>query len=92
MHFPTLVKLGRKYGLQLLKRSTFADYYKENLHHGRHLLQRMSGLESVQPQRCENDEEFAHVSNFQGAQRSRSVGTLSKSNGKQQVSLLSIDF
>lgn len=79
VHFPTLVKLGRKYGLQLLKRSTFADYYKENLHHGRHLLQRMSGLESVQPQRCENDEEFAHVSNFQGAQRSRSVGTLSKS-------------
>ncbi|XP_017068121.1 mRNA cap guanine-N7 methyltransferase [Drosophila eugracilis] len=79
VHFPTLVKLGRKYGLQLLKRSTFSDYYKESLHHGRHLLQRMSGLQSVQTQRCENDEKFAHVRNIPGSQRGRTVGTLSKS-------------
>lgn len=79
VHFPTLVKLGRKYGLQLIRRSTFADYYKESLPHGKNLLQRMSGLETVQPQRCENDEQFVHVKNFQGAQRGRPLGTLSKS-------------
>ncbi|KAH8255627.1 hypothetical protein KR038_007597 [Drosophila bunnanda] len=79
VHFPTLVKLGRKYGLQLLRRSTFADYYKETLPQGRQLLQRMSGLETVQAQRCADDEQFAHVRSFQGSHRSRPLGTLSKS-------------
>ncbi|KAL7738842.1 hypothetical protein ACLKA6_016748 [Drosophila palustris] len=79
VHFPTLVKLGRKYGLQLIRRSTFADYYKETLPQGRQLLQRMSGLESVQPHRCGNDEQFAHVPKATGTQRVRPVGTLSKS-------------
>ncbi|KAH8375728.1 hypothetical protein KR093_003144 [Drosophila rubida] len=79
VHFPTLVKLGRKYGLQLVRRSTFAEYYKETLPQGRQLLQRMYGLESVQPQRCANDEQFAHVRKTVGTQRGRPVGTLSKS-------------
>ncbi|BFF93248.1 mRNA cap guanine-N7 methyltransferase [Drosophila madeirensis] len=79
VHFPTLVKLGRKYGLKLVRRTTFADYYKEVLPRGRNLLQRMSGLESVQPQRYGNDEQFAHVSEFQASQRGRPLGTLSKS-------------
>ncbi|KAH8282944.1 hypothetical protein KR054_011134 [Drosophila jambulina] len=79
VHFPTLVKLGRKYGLQLLRKSTFADYYKETLPQGRQLLQRMSGLETVHSQRCADDEQFAHVRNFLGSQRGRPVGTLSKS-------------
>ncbi|KAH8249003.1 hypothetical protein KR032_005035 [Drosophila birchii] len=79
VHFPTLVKLGRKYGLQLLRRSTFADYYKETLPQGRQLLQRMSGLETVHAQRCADDEQYAHVRSFQGSQRGRPVGTLSKS-------------
>lgn len=79
VHFPTLVKLGRKHGLNLIRRSTFAEYYKETLSQGRQLLQRMSGLESVQPHRCGNDDQFAHVRSALGNQRSRPVGTLSKS-------------
>ncbi|EDW02837.1 mRNA cap guanine-N7 methyltransferase [Drosophila grimshawi] len=79
VHFPTLVKLGRKHGLQLIRRSTFADYYKETMPQGRQLLQRMSGLESVQANRCANDEQFKHVAKAFGAQRGRPLGTLSKS-------------
>lgn len=30
VHFPTLEKLCRKYGLKLDRKTTFADYYKEN--------------------------------------------------------------
>ncbi|KAH8283674.1 hypothetical protein KR018_011654 [Drosophila ironensis] len=79
VHFPTLVKLGRKYGLQLLRRSTFADYYSEILPHGRQLLQRMSGLETVHTQRHGSDSQFGHIRNFQATHRGRSLGTLSKS-------------
>ncbi|XP_017152729.1 mRNA cap guanine-N7 methyltransferase [Drosophila miranda] len=79
VHFPTLVKLGRKYGLKLVRKTTFADYYKEVLPQGRNLLQRMSGLESIQPQRCANDEQFSHAQEFQASQRGRPMGTLSKS-------------
>lgn len=34
VHFPTLEKLCRKYGLKLERKTTFADYYKENLEKG----------------------------------------------------------
>ncbi|XP_017097153.1 mRNA cap guanine-N(7) methyltransferase [Drosophila bipectinata] len=79
VHFPTLVKLGRKYGLQLIRRSTFSEYYKETLPKGRQLLQRMTGLETVQTQRHGSEEQFAHIRNFQATQRGRPLGTLSKS-------------
>ncbi|EDW77472.1 uncharacterized protein Dwil_GK18308 [Drosophila willistoni] len=79
VHFPTLVKLARKYGLQVLRRSTFAEYYKETLPHGRHLLQRMSGLETVQVNRVANDPEYAHLKHLAGTNRGKPVGTLSKS-------------
>lgn len=34
VHFPTLVKMCRKYGLKLDRKTTFADYYKENMDKG----------------------------------------------------------
>lgn len=34
VHFPTLVKLCRKYGLMLSRKTTFANYYKENMEKG----------------------------------------------------------
>lgn len=34
VHFPTLVKLCRKHGLKLERKTTFADYYKESLDKG----------------------------------------------------------
>ncbi|XP_030377606.1 mRNA cap guanine-N7 methyltransferase [Scaptodrosophila lebanonensis] len=78
VHFPTLVKLCRKYGLQLVRRTTFADYYAETLAQGRQLLQRMSGLETVHVQRCGDDQQYEHVRKAFGTHRSRPLGTLSK--------------
>ncbi|XP_023170227.1 mRNA cap guanine-N7 methyltransferase [Drosophila hydei] len=78
VHFPTLIKLGRRHGLQLVRRSTFADYFKETLPQGRQLLQRMSGLESIQAHRYSTGEQFEHVRRLLGTQRGRPLGTLSK--------------
>ncbi|XP_017494164.1 PREDICTED: mRNA cap guanine-N7 methyltransferase, partial [Rhagoletis zephyria] len=77
VHFPTLVKLCRKHGLKLERKTTFADYYKESLEKGRQLLQRMNGLETVYPNRCWKDPEFRHLKN--NGSPSKPVGTLSKS-------------
>lgn len=37
VHFPTLVKLCRKHGLKLDRKTTFADYYKESLEKGKQI-------------------------------------------------------
>lgn len=78
VHFPTLVKLARRHGLQLVRRSTFAEYFKETMLKGRQLLQRMSGLETIHPHRCDTLDQFEHVGRIIGTQRGRPVGTLSK--------------
>ncbi|XP_013111340.2 mRNA cap guanine-N7 methyltransferase [Stomoxys calcitrans] len=79
VHFPTLVKLCRKYGLKLERKTTFADYYKENKESGRNLLQRMNGLETVNPNRIGNDEQYEHIRRYIKGNTSRSYGSLSKS-------------
>ncbi|XP_053949497.1 mRNA cap guanine-N7 methyltransferase [Anastrepha ludens] len=79
VHFPTLVKLCRKHGLKLERRTTFPDYYKESLEKGRSLLQRMNGLETVYPNRCGKDPEFQHLKSLTRSSPSKAVGTLSKS-------------
>ncbi|XP_055844132.1 mRNA cap guanine-N7 methyltransferase [Episyrphus balteatus] len=82
VHFPTLVKLCRKHGLQLARKSTFAEYYKEFFDEGRSLLERMQALQSYFVQKTsKDDEEFAHVRKVANAtnHNSKPYGTLSKS-------------
>lgn len=82
VHFPTLVKLCRKHGLQLARKSTFAEYYKEFFDEGRPLLERMQALQSYFVQKSsKDDEEFAHVRKVANATNynSKPYGTLSKS-------------
>ncbi|XP_067640895.1 mRNA cap guanine-N7 methyltransferase [Eurosta solidaginis] len=79
VHFPTLIKLCRKHGLKLERKSSFADYYKESVDKGRLLLQRMNGLETIYPNRSANDPEFQHLQRFNKGSPSKPVGTLSKS-------------
>ena len=47
VHFPTLVKLCRKYGLKLERKTTFADYYKENIEKGILNILKMNFLTKV---------------------------------------------
>uniref|UniRef100_A0A1A9VLX6 mRNA cap guanine-N(7) methyltransferase n=1 Tax=Glossina austeni TaxID=7395 RepID=A0A1A9VLX6_GLOAU len=79
VHFPTLIKLCRKHGLKLERKTTFTDYYKENIEKGRSLLYRMNGLETVFPNRISQNEEYSHIKQFVKGNSSRSLGTLSKS-------------
>ncbi|XP_005187370.2 mRNA cap guanine-N7 methyltransferase [Musca domestica] len=79
VHFPTLEKLCRKYGLKLERKTTFADYFKENMDNGRNLLQRMSGLETVYPNRVGNDEQYEHIKRYCKGNTGRPYGSLSKS-------------
>ncbi|XP_075154804.1 RNA guanine-7 methyltransferase [Haematobia irritans] len=79
VHFPTFEKLCRKYGLKLERKSTFADYYRENMEKGRNLLQRMNGLETVYANRVGDDEQYEHIKRAVKGSTGRSYGSLSKS-------------
>ncbi|XP_037806821.1 mRNA cap guanine-N7 methyltransferase [Lucilia sericata] len=78
VHFPTLVKLCRKYGLKLDRKTTFADYYKENIEKGRGLLQRMNCLDTVYANRVGNDEQYAHLKRYMKSNSGRPYGSLTK--------------
>ncbi|KNC26203.1 mRNA cap guanine-N7 methyltransferase [Lucilia cuprina] len=78
VHFPTLVKLCRKYGLKLDRKTTFADYYKENIEKGRGLLQRMNCLDTVYANRVGNDEQYAHLKRYMKGNSGRPYGSLTK--------------
>ncbi|XP_055383143.1 mRNA cap guanine-N7 methyltransferase [Condylostylus longicornis] len=86
VHFPTFEKLCRKNGLKLEMKSSFADYYKKNIEHGKGLLQRMQALESYPPPRNgslvgQGEDEYAHCKKYLSSNygRQKTVGTLSKS-------------
>lgn len=93
VHFPTLVKLAAKYDLELVKRQSFGDYYKEMIEQGKDLIEKMKGLETYSPDSKElsydDEDEYAHAKEVvlkkeedEGERRSRyrpRVGTLSKS-------------
>lgn len=87
VHFPTLVKLARKYGLRLIDQKPFGDFFRERTAEGRNrfLLERMSALETY-PQREQPEGVPAKdESNYQTAKEYmaerpeiRQLGTLSK--------------
>ncbi|TMW41484.1 hypothetical protein DOY81_013437 [Sarcophaga bullata] len=79
VHFPTLVKLCRKYGLKLERKTTFADYYKENIEKGRNLLKHMNCLDTIYANRIGNDEQYDHIKRYIKGNSGRPYGTLSKS-------------
>lgn len=87
VHFPLLVKLARKFGLELVMKERFEDYFDKNGELQRMLLERMRAMEPYPPYNKNdtlsgNDDEYAHVSKVLGppsADRPKQCGTLSKS-------------
>ncbi|KAJ3655132.1 hypothetical protein Zmor_014271 [Zophobas morio] len=86
VHFPTLIKLGRKYGLKFVKKEKFYDYYEQMKNEGRQLLSNMKSLETFPP--SENAslvgtaaDDYLHADTFlQNEGKSNiKIGTLSKS-------------
>lgn len=88
VHFPTLLKLCKKYGLKLVMKETFADYFNKCLEHGKGLLHKMQALESYPAPRGSsllgNEDDYIHAKEYLGKYNNdknnafKTVGTLSK--------------
>lgn len=86
VHFPTLVKLAKKFGLKLVRKEKFYDYYGRMKKEGQQLLMNMRSLEAYPPFDINmlsgtevND--YAHARRFieeRGRQHIK-IGTLSNS-------------
>lgn len=85
VHFPTLVKLAEKYGLQLVAKERFNGYYEKVREEGRSLLGKMQALETYPPFHeapllGRVPEDYEHVQQYmQKSTGHRKVGTLSES-------------
>ncbi|KAL1398042.1 hypothetical protein pipiens_002438 [Culex pipiens pipiens] len=93
VHFPTLTKLALKYGLRLVEKQRFDEFYSESVQSGRGLIEKMQALETFPGQsrdereRQQNLGEYSHAQSHLdqkgagggGGGRFHKVGTLSKS-------------
>lgn len=85
VHFPTLTKLAEKFGLQLVAKERFQEYYKSQKAEGRSLLGKMQALETYPPFHeapllGKVQDDYEHVQQYmQRSTGHRKVGTLSKS-------------
>ncbi|XP_055843182.1 mRNA cap guanine-N7 methyltransferase-like [Episyrphus balteatus] len=81
VHFPTLVKLCRKHGLQLDKVNSFSEYFEASSKRGENLLRKTECLQTVYIEKDSKIEEnFSHIENFANENQcwSNNYGTLSK--------------
>ncbi|XP_031634657.1 mRNA cap guanine-N7 methyltransferase-like [Contarinia nasturtii] len=93
VHFPLLVKLATKFGLKLVLKERFEDFFERHKNTSKGLLEKINALETYPPfnQREAADlsvsPEYAHV---KGYSKGRTCGTLSKS--EWEVSSLYLVF
>ncbi|XP_037048532.1 mRNA cap guanine-N7 methyltransferase [Bradysia coprophila] len=81
VHFPMLIKLARKFGLEFVMKERFEDFYKRNLDNGKGLMERMNALETYPSHHHykgnDGDDKYSHVA--RKFDRNTKCGTLSKS-------------
>jgi len=78
VHFPTLVKLAEKFGLMMIGKQRFQNYFQQRKDQveGSKLLSRMNALETFPSQRLSGEEDqYEHVKGFKGGEQ---VGTMSR--------------
>ena len=75
VHFPTLVRLAERYGLMMIGKQRFQNYYqaKAATPEGRQLLERMRALEAVPGRLVAPEEQYGHV-----GEQGEAVGTISR--------------
>ncbi|KAG8305634.1 hypothetical protein J6590_065554 [Homalodisca vitripennis] len=82
VHLPTLERLARKYGLELVSKSKFEEYYEKNKEKGRGLLGKMQAFESYPPFEGNSlngeEDEYTHAKDFMEKNKCDRIGTLSK--------------
>jgi mRNA (guanine-N7-)-methyltransferase len=87
VHFGTLVKLAKKFGLELVAKERFEDLFERKIPSGRGLIEKMQALETYPGMNrfdlvTDNIDEYEHAKNYlakQNAPRFKKVGTLTKS-------------
>lgn len=83
VHFPTFVKLAEVYGLKLVQRYSFEDYYYKSITQGKPLVEKMRALETYfigsEQLSYAGDEEYQHAKDL----------VEEKTNGKGRVGTLS---
>ena len=79
VHFPTLVRLAERFGLMMIGKQRFQNYFHQRKEHpeGKGLLAKMSALETFPgPRTAGTGSEYDHVKQFKDGDEV--VGTLSK--------------
>lgn len=86
VHFPTLEKLAKKFGLKLVRKEKFYDYYERMKKEGQQLLINMKSLEAYPPTDDNmlsgtEPDDYTHASKFieECKDKYSKIGTLSKS-------------
>ncbi|XKL60618.1 hypothetical protein PGB90_007675 [Kerria lacca] len=68
VHFPTFIKLAEKFGLKLVKKERFFDFYNRMKEEGRGLLGRMQALQAYPPfddaEGQRNKNEYIHAETY----------------------------
>lgn len=94
VYFPLFEKLARKYGLKLVKKEKFRDFYERMKNDGKNLLTTTRSLETYPPQHgmqlvgnAEDDYEHAKLCLEKDGRHAR-LGTLSKSEWEATCKLI----
>jgi len=81
VHFPTFVKLAEKYGLMMVGKERFQNYFQKKVKGEEHknLLNRMNALETYPSHKLVGQEnQYDHAQEFQQTSEGGKFGTLSK--------------
>ncbi|KAK9888580.1 hypothetical protein WA026_000819 [Henosepilachna vigintioctopunctata] len=104
VHFPTFIKLAKKYGLKLVKKEKFYDFFNTMKREGSKLLSNMSSLETYPPfPQCtmvgSAEDDYVHAERFlseittnDGGRNNVRLGTLSKSEWEASSLYLTFAF
>nr|XP_023028940.1 mRNA cap guanine-N7 methyltransferase [Leptinotarsa decemlineata] len=84
VHFPTLVKLAKKFGLKFVRREKFHEFFERMKNEGRYLMNTMRALETFP---CHDSgslvgtekDDYTHASEYLKGKDGVRIGTLSKS-------------
>lgn len=96
VHFPTFVKLAKKFGLKLVLKEKFYDFFNRMRIEGAKLLTNMGSLETYPPMHTTNlvgtsKGDYQHADEFLSQQRDNiKIGTLSKSEWEASCKYLKI--
>ncbi|XP_045472288.1 mRNA cap guanine-N7 methyltransferase isoform X1 [Harmonia axyridis] len=98
VYFPMLEKLAKKYGLKLVRKEKFHEFFNRMKNEGNKLLSNMSSLESYPPFHSSNlvgtsEGDYEHAEEFLRQQnRNIKIGTLSKSEWEASSLYLTFAF